>query len=78
MNRREVTQRLMDKIMVAVAEALDANAGVSSKEAAGVIFGCGIGALKAEGVSKKDILIEAGHCFDGAIDHGKLQKGGSA
>ena len=64
MNHREVAQQLMDKIMDAVSEALNENPSVSSKELAGVIFGCGVGALKAEGVSKPDILIETEKCFD--------------
>lgn len=78
MNRREVSQRLLDRIMAAVTEALNSNAGFSSREAAGVIFGCGIGALKAEGVSRADILTEAGNCFDGTISYGALGRGGSS
>jgi hypothetical protein len=77
MNRQEVTQKLTDRIMAAVAEALNANASISSKEAAGVIFGCGIGALKAEGVSKKDILAEAENCFDTTTTT-MISKGGSS
>jgi hypothetical protein len=77
MNGREVSQKLMDRIMAAAAEALSADAGVSSKEVAGMIFGCGVGALKVEGVSKKDILAEAENCFD-ATTTTMISKGGSA
>jgi len=78
MNHQEVSQRLFDRIISAVGEALNANVGFSSKQAAGVILGAGVGALKVEGVSKKDLLSEVEKCFDGTINHGPLGRGGSA
>lgn len=63
MTRQEIMQRLADKIMAAAIEALNAG-DISSRDVATAVFGFGIGALKAEGVSKKDILIQTEENFD--------------
>jgi hypothetical protein len=69
MTNQEIMQRLADEIMAAAAKALNAGAP-SSKDVAAAIFGIGVGALKVEGVSKKDILTEVEKCFDDAINYG--------
>ncbi len=76
MNRQQIMQRFLDTITRAAVEALDADATLSSKEVAGALLGAAVGALKAEGISTKELLTEIEKSFDGAIDYGRMPKGG--
>ena len=78
MNRQQIMQRFLDTITTAAVEVLNADATFSSKEVAGALLGAAVGALKAEGISKKELLTEIERCFESAINYGRAPKGGSS